>query len=1105
MSNSPTARTLEKPPDDSPGSEPEHASSGATTIIASQTTTIVRADALRQEFEAQGGLHPLLQAQLRELKLRMGGEDPDLGMLLRLVSQHYQSIDEERRGIVRSMQLMADEVRLLAGDAPEPPSSQLQVILDHIKETVLTVDEHGIVRTFNPTGVRVFGYREDQVVGQPLELLIPQITDRGDAVQGLERLAAATGDTQLDLAPREIWGRRESGEMFPAEIAVSRARVGHSDRFIVCMRDVTERRSAERHLRESEARYRMLVDNAPEAIIVVDADTGRFVDANANAERLFGLTREDLLERGPPDVSPPLQPGGRPSNQQRDSYFDRALAGEPQRFEWMHVDARGRTFICEVCLLSLPSATRRLVRGSITDISERKRAERLHEAERTVLEQIAARRPLTEVLESVTRLIESVEVGSACSVSLLGPDGATFSAVIAPRLDPILKRALERAIVGIRSGSCAAAVYLNRQVLVADVGKDPLWTEHREVALSAGARAVWSTPIEAAGGKILGVLGVFRREIGLPSEAEARIIDHAVQLAGIAVEQHQGEQARRSAEEAVFQEKERAQVTLQSIGDAVIRTGPEGRIEYLNPVAERLTGWTADEARGRPLIEVVHLIDERTHLPADPMRGLFGRGEAVPSEHLVLVMRSGDQIAVQPTAAPIDDAQGSAVGAVFVFRDVTQERHLKRALSYQASHDALTGLINRREFDRRLQAAVTRVQRGESPHALLYLDLDQFKLVNDTCGHQAGDRLLRNVTGLLRARVRASDSIARLGGDEFGILLADCTLEHAIHIGDSARQAIHTYRFGWGSNTLSVGASIGIVEITRDTLSAASVMSAADIACYAAKEAGRNRVHVYTSGGASSREREMHWASRVTRAVEEGRLELHFQSISAVAAARPGLESFYELMVRLRDEQGRLILPGEFIPAAERYNVMSAIDRWVVQRAIEIVRGRLGECGAAPLLAVNLSGNSLSDPSFLEFVLEHAHDAAVARCLCFEVTETAAVTNLSDAAYFMQELRGRGCKFALDDFGSGLSSFMYLKTLPVDFLKIDGQFVTHMAESPVDRSMIEAIASIGRALGIATVAECVESEEVLAAIRRIGVDFAQGYLFGRPQPVSQLP
>ncbi|MGH8150276.1 MAG: EAL domain-containing protein, partial [Steroidobacteraceae bacterium] len=502
--------------------------------------------------------------------------------------------------------------------------------------------------------------------------------------------------------------------------------------------------------------------------------------------------------------------------------------------------------------------------------------------------------------------------------------------------------------------------------------------------------------------------------------------------------------------------------------------------------------------------EVVHLIDEGTRTATDPVRTLSAAEGARP-EHLMLVTRTGEEIAVQQSARPIDDPRGSTVGAVFVFRDVTRERHLKRALSYQANHDALTGLINRRELDRRLQAAVALAQGGEGQHALLYVDLDQFKLVNDTCGHQAGDRLMRDITGLLRTRVRATDSIARLGGDEFGILLADCTLEHAMHVAEGVRQAIHAYRFEWGATTLSVGASIGVVEIKRDTVSAASVLSAADIACYAAKEAGRNRIHVYSSGGASGREREMHWAARITRAVEEERLELHFQPIIAVAGTSHSFEPFHELMVRMRAEDGRLILPGEFIPAAERFNVMPAIDRWVILQAIGILKRRIAGSGAMPFLAVNLSGNSLSDQSFLDFVLEHAVDAGVARSLCFEITETAAVTNLSDAAYFMQELRGRGCRFALDDFGSGLSSFMYLRTLPVDFLKIDGQFVTHMATSPIDRSMIEAIASIGRALGIATVAECVESQAVLDELERIGVDFAQGYLFGRPRPVAELP
>jgi diguanylate cyclase (GGDEF)-like protein/PAS domain S-box-containing protein len=561
---------------------------------------------------------------------------------------------------------------------------------------------------------------------------------------------------------------------------------------------------------------------------------------------------------------------------------------------------------------------------------------------------------------------------------------------------------------------------------------------------------------------------------------------------------------RKRAEQAIFAEKERAQVTLESIGDAVITTDADGRIEYLNPVAESLTGWEEDEARARPLGQVLNLINEVTRSGiVEPLLARLARGESsAPADHSVLVTRSGQEIAIQESAAPICDRQRRVIGAVIVFHDVTNERRLKRALSYQASHDALTGLINRREFDTRLQSAVQSAQRREGVFALLYIDLDQFKVVNDTCGHQAGDRLLRDVTGVLQTRVRASDTIARLGGDEFGVLLESCSVEQAMRIAEGIRQAIRDYRFVWGASTLSVGASIGLVEIMQETQNVASIMSAADIACYAAKDEGRNRIHVYDASGGSNRHREMHWVSRVTRAAEEHRLELHFQPIIKVGST--SLPTFHELTVRLRDDDGQLIAPGEFIPAAERYNVMGTIDRWVVIQAVELLRRQRERAGPELLLAVNLSGTSLNDQTFVDFVLGVAGDPAIAVGLCFEITETSAVTNLVNATYFMRELKGRGCKFALDDFGSGLSSFMYLRTLPVDFLKIDGQFIGDIARDPVDRSMVEAISKVGKALGIHTVAECVESGDVLTELQRLGVDYAQGFYIAKPRPIEEL-
>jgi diguanylate cyclase (GGDEF)-like protein/PAS domain S-box-containing protein len=1219
MSNTSKFRTLADPRDaEVQARTGERALTGATTVVRVDPSTFVGEDGPE--------LHPHLRTQLRELRLRSGSPVIDIGALLRLVSAHYQAVDEERRGIVQSMRLMADEARAMAHEVRAQSSEHLQVILDHIKDVVLTVDEEGVIRTFNPTGERVFGFGEAEIVGERIDLLIPKIAQHESVPQALQRLAASSGDTHLDLAARESWGLRKDGRAFPIELAVSNARASRREMYVVCLRDATERRESEQAMRESEARYRLLVDHAPEAIVVLDADAGCFVDANENAERLFGLDREQLLRVGPAELSPTLQQDGAISRELIRTQVERALDAGPLTFEWLHRDAFGKEFMCDVRLVRLPSGSRRLVRGSMTDISERKRQESAAAAEHAVFEKLTGNAPLPAVLESITRLIESECVGVLCSVSVLAPEGVAFQYTVAPRLPDGLRSALSTAVVDIRNGSCTAAVYLGRQVLVHDIAKDPFWELKRQVALDSMLRSAWSTPIKAANGKVLGSLGVFREEVGLPSGTEKELMEHAAQLAGIAIERRLAEEAlrdseakfrglfetiaegvyqsgrdgrflsvnpafieifgfanaaevyalagaeqlywnprervefvrrvesegevrnfelvarhrsgkqlvllenarairdsvgrtvgyegtlnditeRKRAEQAVFEEKERAEVTLQSIGDAVISTDAAGLIDYMNPVAENLTGWNADEAHGRAIGDVLNLVSEQRHEPLEnPLLRALGRGEGRPEsgagDTSVLVTRTGQEIAIQESAAPICDRQGRMIGAVIVFHDVTKERRLKRALAYQASHDALTGLINRREFDNRLQSAVQRAQRGEAQHALLYIDLDQFKVVNDTCGHQAGDRLLRDVTGLLQTRIRASDTIARLGGDEFGVLLESCTLDQATRIADGARQSIRDYRFVWGATALSVGASIGVVEIKRDTENVAAVMSAADIACYAAKDGGRNRIHVYDSSGVSSRHREMHWVARVTRAAEENRLELFFQPIAAIGSQGP--PRFHELTVKLRGDDGQLVPPSEFIPAAERYNAMSIIDRWVVQQAVGLLRQRQQRGAQLPMLAVNVSGTSLNEQSFVDLALASLADPVIAGAICFEITETAAVTNLADAIHFMRELKTRGCKFALDDFGTGLSSFMYLRTLPVDFLKIDGQFIAQIAADPVDRSMVEAIGKVGRALGIATIAECVETAVVLEELKRLGVDYAQGYFIARPLPIAQL-
>ena len=1169
-------------------------------------------------------MNRLLERQIGEAR-RHGGGELELDALLAAVSAHYDRVEAERRGIVRSMQLMSDEAQALTREIREQSASHLQAILDNVKDAIITVDEAAHIETFNPTAERIFGYSQAEILGRTLDLLLPEVNP-DSAARFLEGRAASIDDTHVDLAAHQAWGVTKGGTRVAVELNVSKACLNRRDGYILCIRDTTERHLAEQLIRESEARYRTLVEHAPEVIIVFDVDRDQFVDVNDNACRFFKMDRERLLGCGPERISPPLQPDGTPSFGVARGYIDAALAGETPVFEWLHRDAEGQRLPCEVRFVRLPSSNRRLIRASIIDIAERKRAEAIAAGERRVFEKIAANSPLPAVLDSITEVLERVMLDSFGAVSLLEPDRLVLTVGSAPRLPRAFVAAMDGVPVGTRFGSCAAAAYLAQPVMVPDVGTDARWEYRREAALEAGLRAAWSAPIVASDERVIGAVAVYRRQPGLPPARDQELITRMSQIAGIAIERRAAEDAlrgseakfrglfesvmegvyqtsrdgrllavnpafvqmlgfdsaeeicrqpaaslywhptdrdtylrrmeergevrdaesvlrrkdgtmlvvvdngrvvrdkqgritgfegtiaditaRKKAETGVFQAKERAQVTLQSIGDAVITTDSLGRIDYMNPVAESLTGWERREAEGQLIEAVLTVVEEGTHEPGEnPVMRCLREGRVLGlSQHVVQVSRKGREIAIQDSAAPIRDRAGNLIGAVMVFHDVSKERRLHRALHYQASHDTLTGLINRREFENRLTAAVESVRQDPAcRHVLLYLDLDQFKLVNDTCGHPAGDQLLKQVTGLLQTRMRAGDTLARLGGDEFGILMQACTPEEALRVAENVRRAIRDFRFIWQDGVITVGVSIGLVEISRDLPTVANVMSAADVACYAAKDQGRNRVQRYQPGNVPERHREMHWVSRLTRALDQGGFELHFQPIVPIGGTAHDREHF-ELMLRLRDDAGTLVRPAEFIPAAERYNIMPSIDRWVVRQALDRVV-HSGRSGVKPYtVAVNLSGTSLNDERFLEYLIAELSGRKLAPgAICFEITETSAIANLGNLVHFMRELKTRGCRFALDDFGSGLSSFPYLKTLPVDYLKIDGQFVENVARDPVDRSMVEAISQVGRAMGIQTIAERVESAEVLAELARLGIGFAQGYHIAEPRSIEGFP
>lgn len=429
-----------------------------------------------------------------------------------------------------------------------------------------------------------------------------------------------------------------------------------------------------------------------------------------------------------------------------------------------------------------------------------------------------------------------------------------------------------------------------------------------------------------------------------------------------------------------------------------------------------------------------------------------------------------------------------------------------RQLAYQATHDPLTGLINRREFEMRVERAIAHARAQAATHALLYLDLDQFKIVNDTCGHAAGDELLQQLAQILLSTVRHRDTLSRLGGDEFGMLLENCPLDKAVEIANNLLKSIEGYQFTWSESTFTLGISIGIVPIDRSTTDIASAMSAADSACYIAKESGRNQVQIAHMGDRRLQERhgEMQWVARLNAALEQDRFVLYYQPIVACAKKTPGRKHL-EILVRLIDHDGTIISPVSFLPAAEKYNLVTNIDRRVIEHSFKWLAENSGGNNQTITLSVNLSGQAIGSPDMLKFILDTAETTGTPpEQVIFEVTETAAIANITAATSFMLTLRGCGFRFSLDDFGSGLSSFTYLKKLPVNFLKIDGVFVRDIQSDPVDYAMVKSISELGHLLGKETIAKFVETIELSDELRKMGIDYVQGHAFGRPQPLNNF-
>jgi diguanylate cyclase (GGDEF)-like protein/PAS domain S-box-containing protein len=559
-------------------------------------------------------------------------------------------------------------------------------------------------------------------------------------------------------------------------------------------------------------------------------------------------------------------------------------------------------------------------------------------------------------------------------------------------------------------------------------------------------------------------------------------------------------------EHALAGEHERLRVTMDSIGDAVITTNKNGNVQYLNPIAQGLTGWNASEARGLPLQQVFNIVNETTRtrcmnpvdlcLTEDRIVGL--------ANHTILISRDGTEYGIEDSASPIRDAEGKTIGVVLVFHDVTVQRRMANELAYRATHDTLTGLVNRGEFEGRLKKFVNESRGLDLQNALMYIDLDQFKVINDTCGHSAGDALLKEVGRIMQSCVRSTDTLARIGGDEFAVILLNCETEKAMAIAKKICRSIDEFRFVFNEQRFRIGASLGLVMIDKSWTSDTSLMQAADNACYEAKRAGRNRVHVYFDNDnlIEAHRDDVQWVSRIEQALEDDGFVLFCQRIMPLK--HQGLEHA-EILIRMKDKAGALIPPNTFLPAAERYHLISRIDRWVIAHIFDWMKLNADSLSHIEAISVNLSGQSLGDLTFHSYVLNLIETISIdCSKLCFEVTETAAITNIMDAKSFIEAMNKHGVKFSLDDFGSGVSSFGYLKNLAVDYLKIDGQFITDLLDNQIGQATVRCIAEVAKVTGKKTIAEWVENQAVENMLKEMGVDFTQGYLKHKPALLNFL-
>lgn len=930
--------------------------------------------------------------------------------------------------------------------------AELEQIFTALPEALVYTNVKREIIRVNPAFTSIFGYTSEEVIGKTTELLYENNEDF--------IAQAKNNNTASKSKTYEINYCHKNGKSFPSETISTHVRDGANNLVgqIKLIRDITRRKQTENEIATQKSFLQLVIDSVPNYIFVKDIES-RFKLINKALADDFGASVKDIIGKLDSDFSPKEEEFKQFNNDD----YEVITTGEEKfipeekmttakgELRWLQtikrpiVDNDGATFVLGVC----------------ADITERKLIEEKLQETQQFLETAIAQSPSGILIADAPDA--NIRLANPAALNVRGAKNDTLTNI------DITKHAIKWQTYKLDGTPYPSEeLPLSRAILNGETiqAEDLIIRhengEHHYVSANAA-------PIRNKKGDITAGIVIFN-DITERMHAEEEL--HKLKRA------------------------------VESSSSVVFITDLDGKIEYTNPKFTEVTGYKNDEVIGENP-SILQSSETSNAVYAD-MWKTISSGKEWKNEFLNR-KKDGSLYWARNAISCVKNKEGKITHYLSIHEDVTREYELSEKINYQATHDNLTGLINRHEFERRLERLLTTVHYGKQEHALCFMDLDQFKVVNDTCGHIAGDELLRQLSSLLKEKVRHRDTLARLGGDEFAVLMEHCTLEHAQRVAISLQKLIQDYQLLWEGRSFKIGVSIGLVSITDTTANLTELLRDADAACYMAKDLGRNRIHVYHSEDKEIAQRhgEIEWVTRINQALDENRFCLYAQAINPLNDSRN--QKRYELLIRMLDVRGEIIPPGAFLPSAERYNIISKLDYWVIQNVFTLLSGNSKFRQETNYVSINISGASLTNPEILEFIIKHLDTSALeAEKLCFEITETAAISNLSKAITFISKLKSLGCRFALDDFGSGLSSFAYLKNLPVDYLKIDGIFVKDIADDPIDRAMVKSINEIGHVMGMKTIAEFVENDVVKSILKEIGVDYAQGYGIGKPQPFDAL-